>query len=73
MSIYQFINFIYNAYGVTMRRDNNIIKIEHNESINNVTRRAIGEEITDYLKKNKEYTFEPHLNYFDMWRYNKVK
>lgn len=70
MSIYQFINFIYNTYGVTMRKEKNTIKIEYNEGINSITRRAIGEEITDFLKHNPKYTFLQHHNSFDIWRYN---
>lgn len=73
MSIYQFINFIYVTYSVTMRKEKNAIKIEYKDDLSNNVRRAIGEEISDFLKENKEYTFEPHLNCFDNWRYNKVK
>lgn len=73
MSIYQFINFIYVTYGVTMRKEKNTIKIEYRDDLSNNVRRAIGEEISDYLKENKEYTFIPHLNCFDNWRYNNKK
>ena len=75
MSIYQFINHIYCSYDVIMRKVGNKIYIEDKNSINNVTRRAIGEEITDFLKdkNNKKYTFIPHLQCFDNYRYNNKK
>ena len=75
MTIYQFINYIYTNYDVIMRKTGNKIYIEDKNSINNVTRRAIGEEITDFLKEenNKNYDFIPHLQCFDSYRYNNKK
>lgn len=75
MTIYQFINYIYTNYDVIMRKTGNKIYIEDKNSINNVTRRAIGEEITDFLKEenNQNYDFIPHLQCFDSYRYNNKK
>ena len=75
MSIYQFINYIYTNYNVIMRKENNTIIIQFINSINNVTRRAIGEEITDFLKdkNNQNYDFIPHLQCFDSYRYDPKK
>lgn len=72
MTIYQFINHIYCSYDVCMRKENNTIIIQFINNINNVTRRAIGEEITDFLKdkNNQKYDFIPHLSCFDSYRYN---
>jgi len=74
MNIYQFQNLLYIKYIVKTRLDNKFLYIENNESNSNVVKRAIGEEINDFLKENwdKEYIIYPWLKSFDNWRYNNV-
>jgi len=72
MNIYQFQNLLYSFYGLKSRLDNKTLNTEYRESNSNVIQRATGEEISDFLKNNKEYIIQPWLKSFDDWRYNNV-
>jgi len=60
MTIYQFQNLLYTEYNLSSRykRDKKTLYLEKSLSHSNNFRRAIGEEITDFLiiNKNKELT-----------------
>jgi len=74
MNIYQFQNYLYLNYEIKTRLDNlyRILYIEVNKALSNSFRRAIGEEISDFLKNNKQYVIQPWLKIFDDWKYNNV-
>jgi len=56
MITYQFQNLLYIHYGLSSRyvRDKKTLYIERSLGFSNPFRRAIGEEITDFLRVNKD-------------------
>lgn len=53
MSIYQFQNILYSIYDLKSILIKDKLYIEHRDSNGNLFNRAIGEEITDFLKQSK--------------------
>jgi hypothetical protein len=68
-NIYSFLNALYFYYGITVLKQGSNLILPYREDISNNVRRAIGEEITDFLRieKNKKYTFFQYHNSFKQY------